>query len=103
MSTTIYIKNMVCDRCIMAVRKTIGDMGLKPVEVKLGSAIIDGTIDNNQRQELREKLQTIGFELLDDQRQRTIEHEMKFIPTFPKEGEDINPDTAAGGVYHHRR
>ena len=36
-------------------------------------------------------------------RQRTIEHEMKFIPTFPKEGEDINPDTAAGGVYDHRR
>lgn len=33
------------------------------------------------------------------QRQRKIEHEMRFIPTFPKEGEDINPHTAAGGVY----
>lgn len=73
MSTTVYIKNMVCDRCIMAVHKTIEDMGLKPIEVKLGSAVIDGSIDNKQRQELREKLQAIGFELLDDQRQRTIE------------------------------
>lgn len=38
-------------------------------------------------------------------RKRTaaIEHEMKFIPTFPKEGEDINPDSAAGGVYHNRK
>lgn len=33
------------------------------------------------------------------QRQRKIEHEMRFIPSFPKEGEDINPHTAAGGVY----
>lgn len=32
-------------------------------------------------------------------RQRKIEHEMKFIPTFPKEGEDINHNTVSGGVY----
>lgn len=64
---------MVCDRCIMAVHKTIEEMGLKPIDVKLGSATVEGTIDDNQRQELRKKLQSIGFELLDDQRQRTIE------------------------------
>ena len=34
MTTTVYIKNMVCDRCIMAVRKTIEDIGLKPEEVE---------------------------------------------------------------------
>ena len=33
-------------------------------------------------------------------RQRQIEHQMKFIPTFPKEGESINPKTTTGGVYH---
>lgn len=26
---------------------------------------------------------------------------MRFIPSFPKEGEDYNPHTAAGGVYAH--
>ena len=36
-------------------------------------------------------------------RRSAIEHEMRFIPTFPKEGEDINPDSAAGGVYHRKR
>lgn len=35
------------------------------------------------------------------QRQRRIEHEMKFIPTFPKEGEDYDPTTASGGVYRN--
>lgn len=36
-------------------------------------------------------------------RQRKIEHEMKFIPSFPKEGEDIDPNTTKGGIYHKKR
>ena len=36
-------------------------------------------------------------------RQRQIEQNMKFIPSFPKEGEDYDPHTAAGGVYRHKR
>ncbi len=32
-------------------------------------------------------------------RQRRIQREMKFIPSFPKEGEDYNPQTASGGIY----
>ncbi len=32
-------------------------------------------------------------------RQRQILSNMKFIPSFPKEGEDYNPSTTAGGVY----
>lgn len=32
-------------------------------------------------------------------RQRQIEHEMKFVPAFPKEGEDVNPNTVVGGAY----
>ncbi len=33
-------------------------------------------------------------------RQRKIEHEMKFIPKFPKEGQDYDPNTTSGGIYH---
>ena len=36
-------------------------------------------------------------------RQTKIEHEMKFIPSFPKEGEDINPNTVSGGVYKRKK
>ena len=36
-------------------------------------------------------------------RRGKIEHEMQFIPTFPKEGEDINPETTKGGIYHRRK
>ena len=30
-------------------------------------------------------------------RQRQIEHQMRFIPSFPREGEDYDPSTAVGG------
>lgn len=36
------------------------------------------------------------------QRQQKIQHEMKFIPSFPKEGEDYDPHTASGGVYSRK-
>ncbi len=32
-------------------------------------------------------------------RKRQIERQMKFIPSFPAEGEDYDPKTSAGGVY----
>lgn len=32
-------------------------------------------------------------------RQRQIEQNMRYIPSFPKEGEDYNPSTAVGGTY----
>lgn len=36
-------------------------------------------------------------------RRGSIERQMKFIPTFPKEGEDYDPNTTSGGVYHRKR
>jgi monofunctional glycosyltransferase len=32
-------------------------------------------------------------------RQSKIEHEMKFIPSFPQEGDKVNPNTVSGGIY----
>ena len=36
-------------------------------------------------------------------RQHQIEAQMRFIPSFPKEGEDIDPNTSAGGIYNRRK
>ena len=36
-------------------------------------------------------------------RRGSIEYQMKFIPSFPREGEDYDPTTTSGGVYHRRR
>ena len=36
-------------------------------------------------------------------RQRKIMQQMKFIPSFPKEGEDIDPSTVTGGIYKTKK
>lgn len=36
-------------------------------------------------------------------RQQRIQREMKFIPSFPREGEAVNPNTVSGGVYKKKR
>lgn len=72
-STLLYIKNMVCDRCIMAVSQTLRDNGFRPLEVELGKARVEGSVSSEQREKLRKDLNNIGFELLDDKKLRTIE------------------------------
>lgn len=71
--TTLYIKNMVCDRCVMAVEKTLKDNGLVPLEVELGKATVEEDVSAEKIQKIRKNLQDIGFELLDDKKQKTIE------------------------------
>lgn len=72
-TSTLFIKNMVCDRCIMAVRKTLIDNGIAPVSVELGKAYVEGEIPDDKKQKLKNDLQALGFELLDDRRHQTIE------------------------------
>lgn len=36
-------------------------------------------------------------------RKRHIEQQMKFIPSFPTEGEDIDPNTTSGGIYKNKK
>ncbi len=71
--TTLYIKNMVCDRCKMAVDKTLRDAGLEPVAVDLGMARVVGHVDDSLHQLLKNKLEALGFELLDDRKRQLIE------------------------------
>lgn len=73
METTLYIKNMVCDRCKMAVDKTLRDAGLQPLSVELGVVKLEHDITDTKRTELKGELEKLGFELLDDRRQQTID------------------------------
>lgn len=71
--TTFYIKNMVCDRCKMAVEKIMLDRKLAPVSVDLGIVRVQGTVTDEQLGEIRNDLNALGFELLDDHRFQVIE------------------------------
>ena len=72
-STFIYIKNMVCDRCIMAVRSLLQEMGLEPLSVRLGEAELSRPLSAVGRASLDAALRRLGFELIDGRRERLAE------------------------------
>ena len=71
--TTLYIKNMVCDRCKAAVAKVLADLGLTPHAIELGTAEVEGTLDDAKLGLLRAALARQGFELLEDRRKQTVD------------------------------
>lgn len=72
--TTLYIKNMVCNRCIMVVKQELERQGLHPEKVSLGEVTIkeDGLSDDQQNR-LDASLVSLGFERIDDRKARLIE------------------------------
>ncbi len=71
--TRLYIKNMVCSRCIMVVKSELEAFGFHPISVALGEVAISETITKDQKQEINKKLLAFGFELIDDKRSRIVE------------------------------
>lgn len=71
--TTINIKNMVCPRCITAVRAILVSMGLAVEKVTLGLAVIEENLTEDQLKLLASILLAEGFELLDDPRSCIVE------------------------------
>lgn len=69
-TTTLHIKNMVCNRCIKVVREELERLGYHPLSVSLGEAVIAGAPD---RELIRKALEANGFELIEDKRAKTIE------------------------------
>lgn len=73
METTLYIKNMVCPRCIMVVRDEILKLGFELNNIQLGIAELKNTLTDSEYESVRAILEKNGFELLDDKKSRLIE------------------------------
>lgn len=69
----LYIKNMVCNRCIEAVKTLLEKEGLPYQSVVLGEVKLAAEPAAEQILQLKEGLQRLGFELLDDARKKLIE------------------------------
>ena len=66
--TKLYIKNMVCLRCIMLVKAVLQNLGLIYSTVELGVAEIIGKLSDAKRKQLTSDLLYYGFELLEDKK-----------------------------------
>lgn len=62
----LYIKNMVCPRCIMSVESLLKEKGIAFYFVQLGEIGLVENLSDKQLKVLGEDLSQLGFELLSD-------------------------------------
>lgn len=68
-----FIKNMVCNRCIMAVQNIFEDLGYPAVHISLGEVEITTPLRASDLEKLRKTLVSYGFEMIDDLKSGLIE------------------------------
>ncbi len=73
MDTTLYIRNMVCNRCIMVVEQQMDKWKLPVSHIALGEVTTTAPISDKQLDTIRKDLEALGFGLIDDKRQQTVE------------------------------
>lgn len=73
LSKNIYIKNMVCDRCIKVVKEELEKMGLVVEDIKLGNVTVSNPEAIKDIRVVEKALVENGFELLVDSKAQTIE------------------------------
>jgi AraC family transcriptional regulator len=69
----LYIKNMVCPRCVNAVAQIFISIGAKPLDIRLGEVLLADPLSSEQVESLKPELVKLGFELLDDNLKQQID------------------------------
>lgn len=72
-SNILYVKNMVCPRCIMTVADILHREGIDTVYVTLGEVKTAEPVGRERREALKPLFESYGFELIDDRRMRMVE------------------------------
>ena len=87
-TSTLYVKNMVCDRCIRVVREELTKIKLDVRSVSLGEVIVAGTVKELPMESIKSVLDENGFELIEDRKAKTIEQMKLTIIKFVREDHD---------------
>ncbi|MCU4157021.1 AraC family transcriptional regulator [Carboxylicivirga sp. A043] len=72
-TTTLHIKNMVCNRCIKVVNDEFEKLNLPIISIELGVVEVDDELSGIQLLEVKEVLQDNGFELIDDKKGQLVD------------------------------
>lgn len=72
MKNIIYIKNMVCQRCIISVENIFKKLNIPYTFIKLGEVQFDTEQKHINFKELEKELKAVGFELISDKKNKII-------------------------------
>ena len=74
----IYIKGMVCNRCIVIVLNELQKLGYPAANVRLGKVTFEEAINEFELSRVEEKLERLGLSLLEDSKVKTVK-EIKLL------------------------
>jgi AraC-like DNA-binding protein len=77
---TLHIKGMVCQRCISSVKEALEELGLEVIHNELGMVTISSDNAPDSRL-IAEKLEALGFSLLEDKQQLLVEKIKELVAT----------------------
>lgn len=69
----LYIKNMVCQRCVKVVKEELQKANIPIAGIQLGIVSTASDLSDTQLEEVRNRLAQNGFELIDDKKTKLIE------------------------------
>lgn len=81
---------MVCDRCILVIKEQLEKAGISYGNVQLGEVDIDAAPTPEQLDQLNKNLTALGFELLDDKKEKLVEKIKNIIIALIHRNEDGN-------------
>ncbi|MDV3651983.1 AraC family transcriptional regulator [Elizabethkingia anophelis] len=71
--STLFIKNMVCDRCTNVVQNELEKLGLEVKYIKLGEVTLANELTSDEKYAVENSLISFGFQIIDDKKSRIIE------------------------------
>ncbi|WP_060873148.1 helix-turn-helix domain-containing protein [Myroides odoratus] len=69
----LYVKNMVCPRCITLVERELLKLEVSVKEVRLGEVELEKPLVPQMEKQVQEQLAQVGFEVLEDAKQIVVE------------------------------
>ena len=104
-STTLHIKNMVCNRCIRVVGEELGRLGFHADSIELGEVVLKEEVDERSRESIRNMLLDNGFELIDDKKSLIINQiktlVIEYIHYDSPKPENVNLSEYLAGKLNH--
>jgi AraC family transcriptional regulator len=78
----LFVKNMVCNRCITMVKQRLDALSIDYNKVELGEIGLNKPLTDQQFSTLKDDLQQLGFELLDDRKASLVSQIKSFIVKY---------------------
>jgi AraC-like DNA-binding protein len=96
---TLYIKDMVCNRCIRVVDEELRKLGHDVRSISLGEVVIARQPNAKELANIKLMLEQNGFELIEDKRAKTIERIKQTILKLVRRDAEEHPLTENYSTY----